>query len=126
MAMFVISKRVNGYYKFDFTSRRGHPIFSSMACKHKSDCKQIIEAIREQFDDFTLTRKSTPAGKHFFRLSRNGLVLASSRYFSTPLRLDKGLDEIQKYMNEAEVLDFSENEVFQEEETPAETISADN
>ena len=115
MAMFVISKRLNGHFKFDFTSRRGTPIFSSMACKHKSDCELIIQAIQEHFDGFTLTRKSTPSGKHFFRLSRNGLVLATSRYFSTPLRLEKGLEEIQKYMEEAEVLDFSENEVVFEE-----------
>lgn len=114
MAMFVISKRSNGHYKFDFTSRRGTPIFSSMACKHKSDCELIIQAVREAFDGFTLTRKSTPAGKHFFRLSKNGLVLATSRYFSTPLRLEKGLEEIQKYMEEAEILDFSENgDVFE-------------
>jgi uncharacterized protein YegP (UPF0339 family) len=109
MAMFVISKRGNGHFKFDFTSRRGNPIFSSIACKHKTDCKQIIGAITEQFEAFTLTRKATPSGKHFFRISRNGLVLATSRYFSTPLRLEKGLEEIQKYLHEAEILDFSEN-----------------
>lgn len=109
MAMFVISKRTNGHFKFEFTSRRGTPIFSSMACKHKSDCELIIQAIRDDFEGFTLTQKSTPSGKHFFRLSKNGLVLATSRYFSTPLRLQKGLEEIQKYMEEAELLDFSEN-----------------
>lgn len=109
MAMFVISTRNNGHYKFDFTSRRGTPIFSSMACKQKSDCELIIQAVQQQFEDFTLTRKSTPSGKHFFRLSKNGLVLATSRYFSTPLRLEKGLEEIQKYLGEAEILDFSEN-----------------
>ncbi|WP_224487894.1 YegP family protein [Robertkochia flava] len=123
MAMFVISKRKNGHFKFDFTSKRGTPIFSSLACKHKTDCEQIIEAIRVQFDQFTLTKKSTPAGKHFFRLSRNGLVLASSRYFSTPLRLEKGLDEIERSLQDAEVLDFSENEdIFGSEEAFKEAI----
>ncbi len=52
MAMFVISKRTNGHFKFDFTSRRGTPIFSSMACKHKSDCELIIEAVRDDFEGF--------------------------------------------------------------------------
>ncbi|MBL7471265.1 DUF1508 domain-containing protein [Robertkochia sediminum] len=117
MAMFVISKRTNGHYKFDFTSRRGTPIFSSISCKQKNDCEAIIHGIKGNFDDFTLTRKSTPAGKHFFRLSHNGLVLATSRYFSTPLRLEKGLEEIQKYLHETEILDFSENgDIFGEEE----------
>lgn len=123
MAMFVISKRRNGHYKFDFTSKRGTPIFSSIACKHKTDCEQIIDAIRDQFGNFTLTKKSTPAGKHFFRISRNGLVLANSRYFSTPLRLEKGLEEIERSLENAEVLDFSVNEnIFDSDEEMKEAV----
>ncbi|MCF8713555.1 DUF1508 domain-containing protein [Joostella atrarenae] len=116
MGMFVISKRSNGDYKFVFTSRRGKTIFTSIGCKQKSDCELIIAAIREHIEQFTFTKKSTPSRKHFFRLSKNGLVLATSRKYSTELSLEKGVNEILTYIKEAETLDFSENEnVFKDE-----------
>lgn len=110
MGMFVISKRHNGDYKFVFTSRKGKPVFTSMSCKHKSDCELIINAIRDHIEVFTFTKKSTPSGKFFFRLSKGGLVLATSRKYSTQLRLSTGIDQVIKYVQEAETLDFSENE----------------
>ncbi len=124
MGMFVISKRNNGDYKFVFTSRKGKTIFTSISCKQKSDCEEIIAAIRENISQFTFRKNGTPSGKYFFRLSKDGLVLAISRKYSTELRLQKGIDEIIKYVIAAEILDFSENEfvfpdadaVFVEEE----------
>lgn len=110
MGMFVISKRHNGDYKFEFTSRRGKTIFTSIACKHKSDCELMIEGIRENIAHFAFTRNGTPSGKYFFRLSKGGLVLATSRKYSTELRFQKGIDEILKYVPSAEILDFSDND----------------
>ncbi|MBC9797360.1 DUF1508 domain-containing protein [Sinomicrobium weinanense] len=110
MGMFVISKRPNGSYQFVFTSRKGKPVLTSISCKQKSDCEQIINAIRDHIEAFTFTKKSTASGKFFFRLSKGGLVLAASRKFSTQLRLDKGIEDTIKYIREAETLDFSENE----------------
>ena len=52
----------------------------------------------------------TGSGKYYFRISRNGLVLANSRKFSTELMLKKGIDQILKYVPEAVTLDFSEDE----------------
>ena len=116
MGMFVISKRSNGDYKFVFTSRKGKTIFTSISCKHKSDCEQMIEAIRENIARFAFTKNATASGKYFFRLSKGGLVLATSRKYSTPLMLAKGIDEILKYLPKSEILDFSENEfVFPDE-----------
>ncbi|MUV02296.1 DUF1508 domain-containing protein [Flavobacterium rakeshii] len=117
MGMFVISKRNNGDYKFVFTSRKGKTIFTSIGCKQKSDCQKIIEAITEDVQKFTFRKNATPSGKHFFRLSIGGLVLATSRKYSTPLMLQKGIDEIIKYVITAEILDFSEGEsIFPPEE----------
>ena len=114
--MFVISKRSNGDYKFVFTSRKGKTIFTSISCKHKSDCEQMIEAIRENITQFAFTKNATASGKYFFRLSKGGLVLATSRKYSTPLMLAKGIDEILTYLPKSEILDFSENEfVFPDE-----------
>ena len=110
MGMFVISKRHNGDYKFVFTSRKGKTIFTSISYRHKSDCERLIGGIRENIERFAFTKNATASGKYFFRLSKDGLVLATSRKYSTPLMLAKGIDEIHKYLPKAEILDFSENE----------------
>ena len=112
MSAFVISKKTDGDYKFTFANRKGKTIFTSMACKQKSDCHLIIAALREDLSAFSFTKKRMGSGKYYFRLSRNGLVLANSRKFSTELMLQKGIDQILKYLPEAETLDFSETELI--------------
>ena len=84
----------------------------------------MIAAIKDNTSLFAFTKIRNAAGKYFFRLSKDGLVLANSRKYSTELRLQKGIDEIVKYVSVAETLDFSENDfvfpdaegVFMEEE----------
>lgn len=110
MGMFVISKRYNGDYKFIFASRKGKTIFTSIGCKHKSDCELMIAAIKENVALFAFTKVRNAAGKFFFRLSKDGLVLANSRKYSTELMLKKGVDEILKYVHLSETLDFSDGE----------------
>ena len=115
MSAFVISKRANGNYKFTFASRKGKTIFTSIACKEKSDCEAIIAAIKDETPSFTFRKARTVSGKYFFRITRGGLVLATSRKFSTELMLQKGIDQFMRYVEIAETLDFSENEdVFAE------------
>jgi len=111
MGMFVISKRYNGEYKFEFTNRKGKTIFTSISCKQKSDCEQIIAGIRDNINLFAFTKNRSASGKYFFRLSKGGLVLATSRKFSTELSIQKGIADIVKYVARAEILDFSENEM---------------
>lgn len=110
MGTFVISKRYNGDYKFVFASRKGKTIFTSIACKHKSDCERMISAIKANMTLFAFTKVRKASNKHFFRLSKDGLVLANSRKYSTELMLQKGIDEIINYAYKAEVLDFSETD----------------
>lgn len=110
MGTFVISKRYNGDYKFIFASRRGKTIFTSIGCKQKSDCELMIDGIKSNTGQFAFTKVRNAAGKYFFRLSKDGLVLANSRKYSTELRLRKGIDEITMYVAAAEVLDFSESD----------------
>lgn len=108
MGAFVISKKLNGDYKFIFASRKGKTIFTSIGCKFKSDSERIIEEIKTNTTAFTFTKVRNAGGKYFFRISREGLVLANSRKFTTELLLQKGIDEILKYVSQAEILDFSE------------------
>jgi len=121
MGMFVIDKRINGDFKFVFTSRKGKTIFTSIGCKQKSDCEMMIAGIRDNINLFAFTKNRSGSGKYFFRLSKGGLVLATSRKYSTELSIKKGIDEILKYVDRAEILDFSENDmVF----PPAEDVFA--
>lgn len=110
MGMFVISKRANNEFKFVYTTRKGKTIFTSISYKQKSDCERLIEGIRDDFSQFSITRNTAASGKHFFRLSKDGFVLATSRKYTTPLLLAKGIGEIERFLHRAEVLDFSENE----------------
>ena len=120
--MFVISKRYNGEYKFEFTNRKGKTIFTSISCKQKEDCELMIAGIKDNISLFAFTKNRSAAGKYFFRLSKGGLVLATSRKFSTELSIQKGINDIVKYIDRSETLDFSEDTlVF----PPAEDVFAD-
>ncbi|MGQ2983828.1 YegP family protein [Flavobacterium sp.] len=110
MGMFVISKRDNGDFKFTFNSRRGKTIFTGMACKEKEFCHLMIAEIRENIATLVLTKNKTAAGKYFFRLSKDGLVIATSRKYGSEYAYGKGISEIMKYVTHADTLDFSENE----------------
>ena len=108
MGAFVISKKLNGDYKFIFASRKGKTIFTSIGCKFKSDCELMIAEIKTNTGTFAFTKVRNAGGMFFFRLSKDGLVLANSRKFTTELLLQKGIDEIIKYVSISEILDFSE------------------
>lgn len=110
MGTFVISKRYNGEYKFIFASRKGKTIFTSISCKQKPDCELMIARIKENLPQFAFTKNTAASGKYFFRLSKDGLVLATSRKYTTELLLQKGINEIMKYVPMAEILDFADNE----------------
>jgi uncharacterized protein len=120
MGTFVISKRHNGEYKFIFASRKGKTIFTSISCKEKADCELIIDNIKTNLLQFSFTRNIASSGKYFFRISKDGLVLATSRKYTTELLLQKGIDEIKKYVPVSEILDFSQNDWIFPEELPAE------
>ena len=59
---------------------------------------------------FVITKIRNASGKYFFRVSKDGLVLATSRKYTTELRVKKGIDEIIQYAPSSETLDFSEND----------------
>ena len=126
MGTFVISKRYNGDYKFIFASRKGKTIFTSIGCKHKSDCELMIDSIKNHMELFAFTRVRNAAGKYTFRLSKDGLVLANSRKYTTELLLQKGINEIVQYVSTAEIVDFSENDFAFPEEGVFEEVNEMN
>jgi uncharacterized protein YegP (UPF0339 family) len=115
MASFVITKRFSGDYKFELTSRKGKTIFTSTAYELRMDCESAAEHVRSVFETCSFVKFKTSSGKFFFRVVVEGVVMATSRKYSTELMVQKGIDEIVKYGSKAEILDFSNNDfVFPE------------
>ncbi|CAM3959646.1 DUF1508 domain-containing protein [Flavobacterium branchiophilum] len=107
MGAFVISKRFNGEFKFVFTSRKGKTIFTSNAYASKEACEHEIALLKLQLDKAVFQKFKATGGKHYFKLELNYATIATSRKYTTELRLQKGIDEIVKYGHLAETLDFS-------------------
>lgn len=109
MGTFVISKRFDDRYKFVFTSRKGKTIFTSAAYELKMECEEIIEAIKLDIGKYTYVKSRAANGKYFFKMMFGELTIAASRKYTTPLLLEKGIDEVIRTAAKSEVLDFSVN-----------------
>lgn len=107
MGTFVISKRFDDRYKFVFTSRKGKTIFTSPSYELKMDCEAIIEEIKSNIEKYTYVKARAANGKYFFKMMLEDVVIASSRKYTTPLLLEKGIDEIIRTAAQSEMLDFA-------------------
>ena len=110
MGTFVISKRFDDRYKFVFTSRKGKTIFTSPSCELKMECEATIEQIKANIEKCTYVKARAANGKYFFKMMLAETVIASSRKYTTPLLLEKGIDEIIRTAAKSDVLDFTMNE----------------
>jgi len=110
MGTFVISKRFDEHYKFVFTSRKGKTIFTSISFELKMDCETVIEQIKSTIDNYTYVKSRAANGKYFFKMMLEETVIATSRKYTTPLLLQKGIDEIIRTAVKSDVLDFTINE----------------
>jgi uncharacterized protein YegP (UPF0339 family) len=115
MGTFVITKRINDLYKFEFVSRKGKPIFISKDFELRFECENEIEKIKEQIQDCFFMQFKSTKGKFYFKIVLSEEEVAVSRKFSTQLMLQKSINEIIKYGNQSEVLDFSlELDIFKD------------
>ncbi len=110
MGAFVISKRFDDRYKFVFTSRKGKTIFTSPSFELKMECEEIIEEIKSNLEKYSYLKARAANGKYFFKMMLEEIVIATSRKYTTPLLLQKGIDEISRTAAKSDVLDFSMNE----------------
>ena len=110
MGTFVISKRFDDRYKFVFTSRKGKTIFTSPSYQLKMECEEIIEEIKTKIEKYTYVKSRAANGKYFFKMMLEETVIATSRKYTTPLLLEKGIDEIIRTAVKSDVLDFTMNE----------------
>jgi uncharacterized protein YegP (UPF0339 family) len=110
MGTFLISKRINGNYKYEFVSRKGKTIFTGNDFEIRFECEEEIEHLKNSIDKCVFMRFKSSSGKFFFRLILDEHEIALSRRYTTQLLLQKGIDEIVKYAGKAEFLDFSSAE----------------
>lgn len=115
MGAFVISKKPNDEYKFVYTSRKGKIVFSSPGYELKMYAEEDIDFIKENVANANCIKFKSSNGKFFYKLVIKDKVYATSRKFSTELRLAKGIDEVHKYVASSEILDFSGASVFDDE-----------
>lgn len=112
MGVFVISKKNNGQYKFVYNSRRGKIIGTSSGFELLSDCEATIDLVRKNFDISTLKINKATNGKFFFEVVVNEQLLFVSRKYPTEFSFRKDMEEYAKSVLIAEILDFSEQELF--------------
>ena len=114
MGTFVISKKLNGDFKFNFMSKKGKIILSSQGFELKVDCEKNIELVKQNLEQSKYLKFKASREKYFFKLILDDQVLAVSRKYTTEFSLQKGIDQIILYSLKAEVLDFSNDEsIFQ-------------
>lgn len=76
----------------------------------KMECEDCIEAIKGNIEKYTYVKSRAANGKYFFKMMLEETVIATSRKYTTPLLLEKGIDEIIRTAVKSDVLDFTMNE----------------
>jgi len=109
MGMFVLSKRKDNLYKFEFVTRKGNAIFISNPYELKFECEETIQLLKSFSEKLCYTKFKTVRGNYFFRVVLNEKSLATSRKYSTELMMQKGINDILKNISKSEVLDFSDS-----------------
>jgi len=109
MGTLVITIKENNTYKYAYNNYKGNTLFTSSSLKSKAQCFSEINILKNNFNVVQFVKFKTPSGKLFFKLELNGFILANSRKFTTPLLIEKGINDIKKNFLTSEVLDFTEN-----------------
>lgn len=107
MGTFVISKRQNGYYKYEFTSRKGKVIFTSNDFELRFECEDDIELLKKSMEEIYFMKFKSKNGKLYFKIILKEKEIAVSRKYTTLFLLEKGMNDVLKYVPQAEFLDFS-------------------
>ena len=110
MSTFVITKRFNDEYKYEYTSRKGKTIFTSNPFELQFECENEIKFLKNNLQIAVFLKSKSASGKFFFRLIIDNKQFAVSRKYSTMLMLEKGINDISKYAINSEIIDFSCND----------------
>ena len=107
MGTFVITKRLNGYYKYEFTSRKGKTILVSNDFELRFECEEDIEYLKKSVEAIFFMRFKSKNGKMYFKVIVNEKEIAVSRKYTTQFLMEKGISEVTRTLQVSEVLDFS-------------------
>ena len=107
MGTFVITKRLNGYYKYEFTSRKGKAILVSNDFELRFECEEDIEALKKSVENIFFMRFKSKNGKMYFKVIVNEKEIAVSRKYTTLFLMEKGISEVTRTLHKSEILDFS-------------------
>ncbi|WP_396191602.1 DUF1508 domain-containing protein [Flavobacterium sp.] len=119
MGTFVITKRLNGFYKYEFTSRKGKTIFISNDFELRFECEDDINHLKSCINEVFFMKFKSKNGKLYFKIILKDREIAVSRKYTTQLLLQKGIDEIIRTISKSEILDFSsQDDIF----PPAEDV----
>jgi uncharacterized protein YegP (UPF0339 family) len=114
MGTFVITKRKNGYYKYEFVSRKGTTILISNDFELRFECEENIELVKNAIDTIFFMKFKSKNSKFYFKIILEEKEIVISRKFSTELLMQKGIDEFTRG-SKSDVLDFShDNSIFSE------------
>lgn len=73
-------------------------------------CEDSIEEIKANIEKYTYVKSRAANGKYFFKMMLKDTEIATSRKYTTPLLLEKGIEEIIRTAVKSDVLDFAMNE----------------
>jgi len=107
MGTFVITKRFDDCYKFEYTSRKGKTIFTSNSFNLNFECEEGIYFLQNSIHDLLFNKCKSSCGKYFFKILSNDQEIGISRKFTTNLLLNKAIDEIKRQVHKSEIVDFS-------------------
>ena len=112
MGTFVITKRQSGYYKYEFTSRKGKTIFISNDFELRFECEEAVALLKKTIDKVFFMKFKSGNGKLYFKIILDEKEIAVSRKYTTPFLMQKGIDEITRSITKSEILDFSNNDII--------------
>jgi uncharacterized protein YegP (UPF0339 family) len=109
MEKFVINKKTNGEFQFDFIDKKGKIILSSGGYTRKLMCIKGIESVkRNSQDNRKFFRKTSLNNETYFNLKAlNGKIIGVSKMFKDRFSRDKGIESFKKTAAVASVEDRS-------------------
>lgn len=109
MEKFVINKKTNGEFQFDFIDKKGKVILSSGGYTRKLMCVKGIESVkRNSQNTINFFRKTSLNNETYFNLKAfNGKVIGVSKMFKDRFSRDKGIESVKRKAPNALVEDRS-------------------
>ena len=107
MEKFVISKKINGEFQFDFIDKKGNILLRSGGYTRKTICIKGIESVKRNSQDISkFNRKRSLNNEPYFNLkSFNGKILGISQIFEDKVLRDSGIEYVKNKASNAPIED---------------------